>query len=411
MAASKKSQHPAQRRYPPEIRQRAVRMVLEPRKEDPADHGLISRVARQLDVGTESLRSWVKQADIDGGARPGATTAEQGELDELRRELKELRRANEILRAAAAFFGAAELDRRLDEVVAFIAAHLDLAGVEPICDVLQFARSTYYAAKTRLPSPRSLEDERLKPEVARVHASAYKGVFGAEKVWWQLEREGFDVGRDRVARLMREMGLSGVVRGGRRTFTTTPDEAAARPADLVKRNFTADAPNRLWVADLTYEWTMSGFAYTAFVTDVFSRYIVGWRVAITLAAEIALDALEMGIWARQGQSLKALVHHSDRGVQYLAIVYTTRLEEAGAAPSVGSKGDSFDNALAESINASYKAECADRLGPWRGVSELEIATAEWVEFHNKACLQGALDRGTPAEFEAAYWARRADGRG
>ncbi len=239
-----------------------------------------------------------------------------------------------------------------------------------------------------------------------MHRSAYNGVYGAEKVWWQLQREGFDVGRDRVARLMHEMGLTGVVRGGQKAFTTTTDDEAPRPADLVKRNFTARAPNRLWVADLTYVWTWSGFAYTAFVTDVFSRYIVGWRVSTTLAAQLALDALEMGIWARRGQSLESLVHHSDRGVQYLSIVYTTRLDEAGAAPSVGSKGDSFDNALAESVNASYKAECADRLGPWRDASALEIATASWVEFHNKVCLRGALDRMSPAEYEAAYWARR-----
>jgi putative transposase len=270
--------------------------------------------------------------------------------------------------------------------------------------VLQFARSTYYAAKSRPPSLRSLEDERLKPEVARVHESAYHGVFGAEKVWWQLGREGFDVGRDRVARLMREMGLSGVRRGEHKTSATTSQEGE-RPEDLVNRQFRAPAPNRLWVADLTYVWTWSGFCYTAYVTDVFSRFIVGWRVATTLAADIALDALEMGIWTRRGQNLGELVHHSDRGVQYLSIVYSTRLEEAGVAPSVGSKGDSFDNALAESMNASYKAECIDRLGPWRDHHAVEIATAEWVEFHNKQCLMGALDRGTPAEYEAAYWAK------
>ena len=273
--------------------------------------------------------------------------------------------------------------------------------------MLQFARSTYYAAKSRPPSARSVADEALKPEIERVHRSAYHGVYGAEKVWWQLGREGFCVGRDRVARLMREMELTGVVRGGHKTFTTTSDDAAQRPEDLVKRNFTARAPNRLWVADLTYVWTWSGFAYTAFVTDVFARFIVGWRVGTTLAAQLALDALEMGIWTRRGQHLGELVHHSDRGVQYLAIVYSTRLADAGAAPSVGSKGDSFDNALAESINASYKAECTQRLGPWRDASALEITTAEWVEFHNKQCLQGSLGRMTPAEYEAAYWERMA----
>lgn len=277
--------------------------------------------------------------------------------------------------------------------------------------MLQVARSTYYASKSRPRSDRSVEDERLKPEVARVHRSAYHGVYGAEKVWWQLQREGLDIGRDRVARLMRELGLSGVVRGGNKTFTTTPDEAAERPSDLVKRNFSASGPNRLWVADLTYVWTWSGFVYTAFVTDVFSRFIVGWRVATTLEATVALDALEMGIWTRRGQHLGDLVHHSDRGVQYLAIVYSTRLEEAGVAPSVGSKGDSYDNALAESINASYKAECIERLGPWRDHGTVEVATAEWVEFHNKQCLMGALGRTTPAEYEAAYWAANPPPRG
>ena len=271
--------------------------------------------------------------------------------------------------------------------------------------MLQVARSTYYAAKSRPPSARAAEDERLKPEVKRVHESAYHGVFGAEKVWWQLQREGFDVGRDRVARLMREMGLTGVIRGKPFTVTTRPGEAD-RPADLVKRQFSAQAPNRLWVADLTYVWTWEGFCYTAFVTDAFSRFIVGWRVATTLAVEVALDALEMGIWARRGQHLGDLVHHSDRGVQYLAIVYSTRLEEAGVAPSVGSRGDSYDNALAESVNASYKAECIDRLGPWRDHGAVEIATAEWVAFHNKQCLMAALDRRTPAEYEAAYWEQK-----
>ena len=227
--------------------------------------------------------------------------------------------------------------------------------------MLQIARSTYYAAKSRPPSARSVADEALKPEIERVHRAASHGVYGAEKVWWQLGQRG----------LRRRPGPGGAADprdGAHRcstrhtTFTTTPNDAAQRPEDLVKRNFSASVPNRLWVADLTYVWTWSGFAYTAFVTDVFSRYIVGWRVGTTLAARLALDALEMGIWTRRGQHLGELVHHSDRGVQYLAIVYSTRLEEAGVAPSVGSKGDSFDNALAESINASYKAECTERLG-------------------------------------------------
>jgi putative transposase len=269
--------------------------------------------------------------------------------------------------------------------------------------VLQFAPSTYYAAISRAPSQRSLDDEWLKREIVRVHQEAHD-VYGARKVWWQLEREGFDVGRDRVSRLMGDLGLRGVKRGGYEVITTTSDPEAHRPQDLVDRNFSASGPNRLWVADITYVWTWEGFAYTAFVTDVYSRKIVGWRVGTTLATDLPLDALEMAIWARRDQSLDELVHHSDRGVQYLSIVYSERLEEAGIAPSVGSKGDSYDNALAESVNGLYKTECTIPRGPWRNAGDLEIATAIWVEFYDKKRLHGSLNRMTPVEFEAAYWA-------
>jgi putative transposase len=278
-------------------------------------------------------------------------------------------------------------------------------GVEPICDVLQFAPSTYYAAKSRPPSKRSLDDAALKVAIALVHRQ-HHDVYGARKVWWQLQREGFDVGRDRISRLMAELDLKGVKRGGYKSVTTTPDTGVERPKDLVKRNFTAPAPNRLWVADITYVWTWEGFAYTAFVTDVFSRMIVGWRVGTSLASDLPLSALEMAIWARRGQSLDQLVHHSDRGVQYLSIVYTERLEEAGVAPSVGTVGDSYDNALAETVNGLYKTECTIPRGPWRNVGDLEIATATWVAFYDKLRLHGSLNRMTPTEFEAAYWERQ-----
>jgi putative transposase len=257
---------------------------------------------------------------------------------------------------------------------------------------------------SRPPSVRSRDDEVLKGDIARIHEDHHDGIYGIEKVWWQCQREGIDVGRDRVARLMRELGLRGVVRGGYKTATTTSDTEQKRPEDLVKRNFKTSAPNRLWVADITYVWTWEGFAYTAFVTDVFARYIVGWRVGTSLSTDLPLDALEMAIWTRRGQSLEHLVHHSDRGVQYLSIVYTERLEEAGVAPSVGSKGDSYDNALAETINGLYKTESTIPKGPWRNAGDLEIATAEWVEFYDKKRLHGSLRRMTPAEFEADYWA-------
>ena len=226
----------------------------------------------------------------------------------------------------------------------FIRAHRERWGVEPICRVLQVAPSTYYAAVNRPLAARRQRDEQLKLEIGRVHRDNF-GVYGIEKVWRQLNREGTSVGRDRVARLMDELDLQGVVRGKRKR-TTFPDELGQRPADLVERNFSAAAPNHLWVADLTYVSTWTGFVYVAFVTDVFSRSIVGWRVSDSLHADLALDALEMAIWRRQRQDLTGLIHHSDRGVQYLCIRYTERLAQAGAVCSVGSRGDSYDKTYA-----------------------------------------------------------------
>ncbi|MGH9070927.1 MAG: IS3 family transposase [Acidimicrobiales bacterium] len=401
--SSNDSAHHAQRRYPPELKDRAVRMVGELRREDPADQGVIGRVARQLGVGTESLRAWVKQTEVDAGARPGVTSAEHAELIDLRREVKELRRANEILLAASSFFGAGARPATA-QIVAFIETNRARFGVEPICDALQFAPSTYYAAITRPPSARSIADEALCADIVRLHAEHF-GVYGVEKMWWALGQADIDAGRDRVARLMRSLGLRGVRRGGYKIVTTRPDAGALRPPDLVKRNFVAAAPNRLWVVDLTYVWTWSGFVYTAFVTDVFARLIVGWRVGASLCTETPLDALEMAIWARRGQSLDQLVHHSDAGVQYLSLRYTERLVDAGVAPSVGTVGDSYDNALAESVNGAYKAECIGPRGPWRDAGEVEIGTAAWVGFHNKKRLHGSLNRMCPVAFEAAYWAR------
>ena len=284
-------------------------------------------------------------------------------------------------------------------MIAYIDRNRHRYGVEPICQLLPIAPSTYHAAKRRLPSARALRDEELKAEIVRVHAEHF-GVYGARKIWRQLHREGIAVARCTVERLMRELGLEGV-RRGKPHKTTTPEAAATRPADLVERNFSATRPNQLWVADLTYVATWSGFVYVALIIDAFSRFLVGWQASRSLRTDLALDALEMAIWRRQGQ-LEGLVHHSDRGGQYLSIRYTERLAEAGAVTSVGSRGDSFDNALAETIIGLYKTELIRRRGPWKGIDDLEYATLEWVDWFNHRRLLEPIGHIPPAEFEAAF---------
>jgi len=285
--------------------------------------------------------------------------------------------------------------------VKFIEEHRERWGVEPICRVLQFAPATYYAARTRPASARELWDRELKPEIQRIWNENFR-VYGADKVWAQLRREGYRVARCTVERLMRDLGLRGVVRG-KTPRTTLVEDGATRPVDLVDRNFVAPAPNRLWVADLTYVKTHTGWVYVAFIVDVFSRYVVGWQASRSLRAELALDALEMAIWARRGEQLQGLVHHSDRGVQYLAVRYTERLVLAGAVASVGSRGDSYDNALAESFNGLYKTELIRRRGSWRGLDDVEYATLEWVDWFNQRRLHTELGMVPPAEFEAAQY--------
>jgi putative transposase len=284
-------------------------------------------------------------------------------------------------------------------MIAYIHAHKDRYGVEPICRVLPIAPSTYYAATRRPASARAVRDAKLKAEIARVHAEQF-GVYGARKVWRQLHREGISVARCTVERLMHELGLQGVRRGKTRR-TTTPDATAPRPADLVARDFSATRPNQLWVADLTYVATWSGFVYVALVIDAFSRMLVGWQASRSLRTDLALDALEMAIWRRQA-GLEGLVHHSDRGGQYLSIRYTERLAEAGAVTSVGSRGDSYDNALAETIIGLYKTELVRRRGPWKGLDQVEYATLEWVDWFNHRRLLEPIGHVPPAEFEAAF---------
>lgn len=295
-------------------------------------------------------------------------------------------------------------------MISFIDEHRPVLGVEPICKVLPIAPSTYYdtvAKRTDVDrlSVRARRDVGLKIEIGRVFDANYR-VYGVRKVWRQLQREGFEVARCTVARLMKTMGLQGIIRG-KPVRTTVSDKAAPCPLDRVNREFHAPAPNRLWVSDFTYVSTWTGIVYVAFVIDVYARFIVGWRVSRTAHAGFVLDALEQAIHDRKPVGKGGLVHHSDRGSQYLSIKYTERLAEAGIEPSVGSVGDSYDNALAETINGLYKAEVIHRRGPWRSFEAVEFATLEWVDWFNHRRLLEPIGNIPPAEAEANYYAATA----
>jgi putative transposase len=291
--------------------------------------------------------------------------------------------------------------------VEFVDSQRETHGVQPVLRVLEgtpaeIAPSTYYAAKTRPESARAARDRELAVRIEQVHEDNYS-VYGARKVWAELNRQGTEVARCTVERLMREIGLRGLLRD-KSPRTTRPAAETGRPADLVDRDFTATGPNELWVADLTYVRTTAGWVYAAFILDVFSRMIVGWQVSTSLYTDLALDALQMAIWRRQntGADLTGLVHHSDRGVQYRAIRYTQRLADTGAVASVGSTGDSYDNAMAEAFNSLYKAELVRNKGPWRGIDDLELATVEYIDWYNNRRLHGELGHLPPAEYEALH---------
>jgi putative transposase len=291
-------------------------------------------------------------------------------------------------------------------MVRFITDHREQYGVEPICAVLPIAPSTYHRHRAGQLDPtrraaRAQADDRWRVEIQRVYDAHYQ-VYGPRKVWRQLRREGHRVARCTVARLMRAMGLQGAVRG-RAWIVTTHATEAARPADLVERQFTATRPNQLWVSDFTYVATWGGFVYVAFVIDVFARRIVGWRVAASLRTDFVLDALEQAIHARSDDPLTGLVHHSDRGTQYLSMRYTDRLADAAIAPSVGSRGDSYDNALAESVIGLFKTEVIRRRGPWRTLEAVEFATLTWVDWFNTRRLLEPIGYVPPAEYEAQYY--------
>jgi putative transposase len=284
-------------------------------------------------------------------------------------------------------------------MVRFIDEHRERFGVEPICRTLQVAPSTYYAAKARPPSARSVRDAVLKPMLLALWRANHE-VYGVRKLWKALLRSGEIAGRDQVARLMRELGIQGV-RRGRGVRTTRPTAGADRAPDLVDRQFRADAPNVLWVTDLTYAATRAGTAYVCFIVDAFSRMIVGWRVATNMRTTMVLDALEMARWSR-GTRLEGLVCHSDAGSQFTSLRFGERVAEIGAVPSIGSVGDSYDNALAETVNGLYKAEVIHRLGPWADVDAVELATLTWVQWFNNERLHSSLGDIPPAEFEAHY---------
>ncbi|MBA4284869.1 MAG: IS3 family transposase [Xanthomonadaceae bacterium] len=395
-------------RYAPEVRDRAVRMVLEHRDEYPSQWAAIESVSGKIGCKAETLRQWLRQAERDAGVRPGPTTSETERIKQLEREVRELRQANEILRKASAFFCAGGARPPVSAMKAFVDVHREVYGVEPICRVLPIAPSTYYAHAARcrdptLRSERTRRDEQLLPEIERVWTENFR-VYGVRKVWRQLRRERMAVARCTVARLMRRAGLRGVVRG-KIVRTTLSQPNAPCPRDHVQRQFRADRPNQLWVSDFTYVSTYQGFAYVAFVIDVYARRIVGWRSSTSARTDFVLDALEQALYARRPFGGDRLIHHSDRGSQYVGIRYTERLAEAGLEPSVGSVGDSYDNALAESIIGLYKAEVIHRRTSWPRHDDVEWATLNWVDWFNHRRLLEPIGNIPPAEAEAAYYSQ------
>ncbi|WP_155251402.1 IS3 family transposase [Bradyrhizobium japonicum] len=394
-------------KFSPEVRDRAVRMVLDHAGEHPSRWAAVTSIAAKIGCTPQTLHDWVKKAEIDSGQRTGVPTEMAEKLKALERENRELRQANEILRKASAYFCDGGARPPVQAMIAFIDDHRGAHGVEPICKVLPIAPSTYHAhvAKRRDPAKRSArarQDAALKIEVRRVFNQNFS-VYGVRKVWRQLKREGFDVARCTVSRLMRDMGLQGVIRG-KSVKTTISDKAAPCPLDHVNRQFKAPRPNVLWLSDFTYVATWTGFVYVAFVIDAYARRIVGWRASRTAHAGFVLDALEQALHDRRPVHRGGLVHHSDRGSQYVSIKYTERLAEAGVEPSVGSVGDSYDNALAETINGLYKAEVIHRRGPWRSFEAVEFATLEWVDWFNNRRLLEPIGNIPPAEAEQRYYA-------
>ncbi|HHN9938657.1 TPA: IS3 family transposase [Escherichia coli] len=390
-------------RFSPEARQRAVRMVLESQGEYDSQWATICSIAPKIGCTPETLRVWVRQHERDtGGGDGGLTTAERQRLKELERENRELRRSNDILRQASAYFGEGGVRPPLEKVMPLLDKLRKLYGVGPVCSELHIAPSTYYHCQQQRHHPdkrsaRAQRDDWLKKEILRVYDGNHQ-VYGVRKVWRQLLREGIRVARCTVARLMAVMGLAGVLRG--KKVRTTISRKAVAAGDRVNRQFAAERPDQLWVADFTYVSTWQGFVYVAFIIDVFAGYIVGWRVSSSMETTFVLDALEQALWARRPSGT---IHHSDKGSQYVSLAYTQRLKEAGLLASTGSTGDSYDNAMAESINGLYKAEVIHRKS-WRNRAEVELATLTWVDWYNNRRLLERLGHTPPAEAEKAYYA-------
>ncbi|EOU4483635.1 IS3 family transposase, partial [Escherichia coli] len=386
-----------------EVRQRAVRMVLESQSEYDSQWATICSIAPKIGCTPETLRVWVRQHERDtGGGDGGLTTAERQRLKELERENRELRRSNDILRQASAYFGEGGVRPPLEKMMPLLDKLREQYGVGPLCSELHIAPSTYYHCQQQRHHPdkrsaRAQRDDWLKKEIQRVYDENHK-VYGVRKVWRQLLREGIRVARCTVARLMAVMGLAGVLRG--KKVRTTISRKAVAAGDRVNRQFVAERPDQLWVADFTYVSTWRGFVYVAFIIDVFAGYIVGWRVSSSMETTFVLDALEQALWARRPSGT---VHHSDKGSQYVSLAYTQRLKEAGLLASTGSTGDSYDNAMAESINGLYKAEVIHRKS-WKNRAEVELATLTWVDWYNNRRLLERLGHTPPAEAEKAYYA-------
>ncbi|EHT8030593.1 IS3 family transposase, partial [Escherichia coli] len=376
-------------RFSPEVRQRAIRMVLESQDEYDSQWAAICSIAPKIGCTPETLRVWVRQHERDtGGGDGGLTSAERQRLKELERENRELRRSNDILRQASAYFCEGGVRPPLEKMMPLLDKLREQYGVGPVCSELHIAPSTYYHCQQQRHHPdkrsaRAQHDDWLKREIQRVYDENHQ-VYGVRKVWRQLLREGIRVARCTVARLMAVMGLAGVLRG--KKVRTTISRKAVAAGDRVNRQFVAERPDQLWVADFTYVSTWQGFVYVAFIIDVFAGYIVGWRVSSSMETTFVLDALEQALWARRPSGT---IHHSDKGSQYVSLAYTERLKEAGLLASTGSTGDSYDNAMAESINGLYKAEVIHRK-IWKNRAEVELATLTWVDWYNNRRLLGRL---------------------